>query len=59
MNPNPVPADALSTVGTELESIDGLPLDDHAEVFTRIHAALAGALAGTDPRNPVDRPAER
>jgi hypothetical protein len=54
-----VPADALSTVGTELESIDGLPLDDHAEVFTRIHAALAGALAGTDPRNPVDRPAER
>ena len=59
MNPHPLPTDPLATIGPDLGSIDDLPLDDHAEVFTRIHATLSGALAGTDPRTQGDRPAER
>ena len=58
------PRDPLAGIPDELDALDRLPVDEHAEVYSRIHGALGAALASTaadradaddQPRSPVER----
>lgn len=48
---NPAPHDPLRAVLDDLELLDSTDLPDQAEIYERMHIALATALAGT-----VDQP---
>jgi hypothetical protein len=47
MDPSPARLDPLVGIPDELDSLDDRPLDEHAEIFTRVHTALTSALATT------------
>ena len=47
MDPRPGPADPLSGVEAELDSLAERPLDEHEWVFAGIHSTLTSALAAT------------
>jgi hypothetical protein len=54
MDPSPARPDPLVGIPDELDALAGRPLDEHAEIFTRVHMALTSALAttATDPAVP-------
>lgn len=53
MDPRPERTDPLTVVETDLDALDSAPADEQIDLYSRIHSALASALAGTatDPAN--------
>jgi hypothetical protein len=59
LDPSPARLDPLVGIPDQLDALNERPLDEHAEVFSRVHAALTAALAttATDSAIPsVERP---
>ena len=54
MDPSPARPDPLVGIPDDLDTVTDSPLDEHAEIFTRVHNALTSALAttATDPAAP-------
>jgi hypothetical protein len=54
MDPSPARVDPLAGIPDDLDKVADRPLEEHAEIFTRVHTALTSALATTaaDPAVP-------
>lgn len=54
MDPRPAAADPLTSIEADLDELDSAPTDEQIGLYSRIHSALASALAGTatDPGTP-------
>jgi hypothetical protein len=47
---NPEPADLRAAVAARLESLTGLPVGQHADIYQLVHVDLQAALARVDGR---------
>lgn len=56
MDPTPARPDPLAGIPDELDAVSERPLDEHAEIFTRVHTALTSALASTAVDTAPGRP---
>lgn len=47
MDPRPAATDPLAAIEADLDDLDSAPTDEQIGLYSRIHSALASALAGT------------
>lgn len=47
MDPRPAATDPLTSIEADLDDLDSAPTDEQIGLYSRIHSALASALAGT------------
>lgn len=50
MTTSPMPHDPLAAVERDLDTLDTVPLEDHAAVFEEMHRVVTEVLAGTAPQ---------